>query len=446
MTIDEAREYVVIVNGGSGIIFQPSDTQYTYILTAKHNVEEDQIKIIRFSNINNIIEELPEISIDKNIGVNIFPHYDVNKDIAIIKIDKIRDLEEIFRIESNQIVSNIRLMGYPLLRRQEFINDKASWFRDSDNLSVHGSRSHGRIEARLQNREEYSEIVGHSGGGVVSIEDGKLLLMGIQNSMLSSKDHENLGSIEYTPIKYFDEIINKYQDELKPLHPHYLSCFSFLTDSAFSKVDNCFNSKKTIDILTKILKEKSKKVIESEITPICIKEYLSEELLLLKSQNNLILNSRDIWVIWLELLTILIILKNDDVKLDKLHNVLNRYRVFYSDIDDDFWVSHVNELPNANYSNLKKGGTVIVATRTAAKNNTHKLDSILGSIYQTAKDEHDIIHIDDAQEFPFDKYKYLNISAFKEGVLLEHYKEFLSLDVKSKVLKLQEFYRRLLND
>jgi hypothetical protein len=36
MTIDDITEYVACVNGGSGVIFQPVDEKYTYILTAKH--------------------------------------------------------------------------------------------------------------------------------------------------------------------------------------------------------------------------------------------------------------------------------------------------------------------------------------------------------------------------------------------------------------------------
>lgn len=33
--------YVVIVNNGSGCIFQPMDIQHSYMLTAKHNLEDE---------------------------------------------------------------------------------------------------------------------------------------------------------------------------------------------------------------------------------------------------------------------------------------------------------------------------------------------------------------------------------------------------------------------
>jgi hypothetical protein len=39
---DQLRPYVVIVNGGSGCIFQPMDIEHSYILTAKHNLEKEQ--------------------------------------------------------------------------------------------------------------------------------------------------------------------------------------------------------------------------------------------------------------------------------------------------------------------------------------------------------------------------------------------------------------------
>lgn len=35
MTKDNIKEYIVCINGGSGVIFQPMDEKYSYILTAK---------------------------------------------------------------------------------------------------------------------------------------------------------------------------------------------------------------------------------------------------------------------------------------------------------------------------------------------------------------------------------------------------------------------------
>jgi len=83
MKIDDIREYIVIVNGGSGCIFQPEDDACSYILTARHNILYNK----------NIISELTRFEFRDKTWRSIpvqrftkmddyFPHPD--KDIAII--------------------------------------------------------------------------------------------------------------------------------------------------------------------------------------------------------------------------------------------------------------------------------------------------------------------------------------------------------------------------
>lgn len=447
MTIDEAREYIVIVNGGSGVIFQPADENFSYILTAKHNIKSEIINITRFEKSGDDWTTPPIEPIEVEMGINYFPHHEYKKDIAIIKIPKIEGFNSIFRMDLDGISSNnFYLLGYPQKRRDEFAKKKSLWFRDDRNLSIHGSRDYGRIEGRLQNREEYNEIVGHSGGGILKIGINKIFLLGIQNSMLSNKDYEGLGSIEFTPIKFFDEIIDNNKESLQSLYPCYIENFSFLKDDSFN-VGKCINSNDTVDCLTRILKQKTTDVIESNITPLTIKNHLSERLMVLNGQDKSIILDKGIWVVWLELLTILKILKNGEISIENLSSVLSEYRLFYSDVNDDFWMNHLHELPKVNYSTLKKGGKVIVASNRPASNRVHKLSNIPPSIYKPAKKEFDInqIDIDNPDEFPFDKYKYINISAFKEGIIQERYEEFIHLEVPNKWRKLKELYKNLID-
>ena len=121
MNIDDIRKYVVVVNGGSGCIFQPVDKEYSYILTAKHNLTDNNNRIdtlIRFQYNKNKWEKLP-IEIDSLVeGKNYLSHPD--KDIAILKINRITDLEPIHRIDTNDILQepdNYCLCGYPETRR-----------------------------------------------------------------------------------------------------------------------------------------------------------------------------------------------------------------------------------------------------------------------------------------------------------------------------------------
>ncbi|MPM69266.1 hypothetical protein SDC9_116210 [bioreactor metagenome] len=94
MSIDAIKEYIVIVNEGSGCIFQPMDNSYSYVLTAKHNITNAKNQITQFTRfkLNNNTWTETKIPFEYLVeNENYFPH--PNRDIAIIKIEKIHDLE-----------------------------------------------------------------------------------------------------------------------------------------------------------------------------------------------------------------------------------------------------------------------------------------------------------------------------------------------------------------
>ena len=114
---DQCKQCSVIVDNGSGVLFQPMTEEYSYILTAKHNLyndakqgsykepkDKDDIKIT-FCDGN-----------DKQI-IDKYEHDSL--DIAILKIDKI-EFESPYKefIQPNNGYE-FKFYGYPEKRRNE---------------------------------------------------------------------------------------------------------------------------------------------------------------------------------------------------------------------------------------------------------------------------------------------------------------------------------------
>ena len=184
MSIDDIKEYVVIVNNGSGCIFQPMDNSYSYVLTAKHNITTADNKITqltRFKLNNNSWDEI-EIPFENLVeNENYFHNYE--RDLAIIKVGKIHDLECIIRIDDiEEERMGYLLVGYPETRRNANPDKKDNWYRCDENVTIQGLRAHQLREGKVPGNPGHEEIVGHSGGGILKISGDYISGIQIDNA------------------------------------------------------------------------------------------------------------------------------------------------------------------------------------------------------------------------------------------------------------------------
>src|SRR5690606_8580738 len=155
------------------------------------------------------------------------------------------------------------------------------------------------------------QIEGMSGGGILSIQGENVYIIGIQSEMKHAVWAS--GKICFVPTKYFSEIINyeEYNGLLTPLHPPYLGKFDFLQDIAFTLEVDFINENKIEDTRT-YLRNKAVDVINSGITPISIKELFNNKLLIDEDEFSC-LDTKNIWIGWLEFLTIFNIVKDENI-------------------------------------------------------------------------------------------------------------------------------------
>ncbi len=439
MTSDNIREYIVCVNGGSGVIFQPADQEHTYILTAKHVLNDignavynGQINVHYFDSATNQFIAIPPFQPGNQ---NYFPHVDPNVDIAIIRVSRIATPnKQIFLLSLGSDRSNYSLAGFPQIRRVTPIT--INCIRQDDGLAIKGEREHNRREASLPQNQNYQELVGTSGAGIFKISKDYLLLAGIQNGMVNG--NEALGNIEYTPISFFNQIANA-ENGLEEILPCYMKDFEFLRDQAFSLDLTALNEQAAIPVQN-YLRQKAQDVINTGVTPKAIKTFFLQRLLVDETNIDSLYKS-PIWVAWLEFLTIMNIVKYQTFNDEDLTAIFNSTRLKYIDYDKDWTFLCKSHLQHSDYHGLPIDGKVFIST----PKDPGDLSIIKrGQIISIVRDYDKSKFKADSGIDPFAHYTFIHTSVLKKNYILDRLAAYANIENGPQLLNtLKEQYDEL---
>jgi hypothetical protein len=449
MERDDLKKYSVIIEGGSGCLFQPMTDSYTYILTAKHLFFKEadngqgkdkvpyqngtEIVIERFVQCDNGWKK-ETIPFTLTEGETYFPHK--LADIAILKIEDLIEgfdnigVEDIFKNSDNY-----QLCGFPSNIRgvtREYTTHNILDFISS-NEYFHGARLSGTL------RQE--DIEGMSGGGILRILNNNISIIGIQSKMGVQKFPA--GEIGFVQIKFFKEIIDydENKEKLSELYPPHLKKFDFLIDDCFSlEVDEIDEFK--ISSTRKTLRNKAYEITQSDITPLGIKDLFKERLLIDEKESSC-LSHKAVWISWLEFLVIMNLMKGENLMKGMLSDLFNSYRLKYLNIDD--WTgSFRNTLLESDYIGLKEDSTVVVNTRCAPKSNKYL-------IIKKGKMP-DIANVYDKRGFrtdigidPYTSFNFVHLDFFKSKCIIEKLDEYQNLDEIQLIEKIKIEYNELFN-
>jgi hypothetical protein len=336
-----------MVDGGSGVLFQPMTEEYSYVLTARHNLynDTDQDSYTQPKDREDIKITLHDGS-EKNIVKN-YEHDSL--DIAVLKIDKIEIESPIKQFNEVKNGDAYKFYGYPEIRRQnQKVEDRIQYF----DLTV-GEVLKTQIVSKNEEYFEKKSIDGCSGGGVFKEDGDNFYLVGIECRMdAQSKLEEDNKRLRFVFIEVFDEIIKKNPSELEPLYPPYMNDFNLLIDNIFL-LNNMEEKEKNIiqDRLRHIATNLSKK-----LKPIDIKNTFS----LLESyhdKNNYI--NRELWSMYLEFIIISVFIDSSSpintIGLDEI----NRKRKFLFMKAKD-WKYDKQTILTSDFTSLGNNGLVIV--------------------------------------------------------------------------------------
>lgn len=447
MTPEQLKTYIVSLKGGSGCLFQPmiGANTYTYILTAKHLFEGTEldidgkqrafntsdghiIPITRLTYLDDIWSEIV-FNFEFRNGVNYFASPDA--DAAILKIDFIPGFSEIF--QSNISNGGYGLYGYPEIYEKSKAGEKSTEHSISRLISAGVQNYRAQLESTTL---AHAQINGMSGGGIVKIMNDGISIIGIQSKV----SHQTLagGQIDFVPIHYFNQIITAVADpnKLSALYPPFLNSFEFLKDDAFLlAVDEIDEENIAGARLT--LRNKAEKIVQSGITPQGIKELFESRLLIIEGEINCF-SHKEIWIAWLEFLTILNIVKYDPIQKTMLSEIFNSYRLKY--IDGHGWTDVRKDFGRSDYAGLKPDSTIFVSSKTPPKSSF-----ILkkGKVIDIAKPYDKRGFKTDEGIDPFTCFDFVHLEHFKEVCIIRKLDEYQNLNEVQLLQKLKSEYHEL---
>lgn len=444
----EIKQYHVQIGSGSGCLFQPiiGDPAFTYVLTAKHLfdyerrdndgklktvIAEDgsEFPLIRVMFVDDgWVEEIETFTLFRS--QTYFPHE--TADVAILKIRYIEGFDKIYLRDFSKDVSDYCLYGYPRQLADNNVGNKDINY-DLDRLAGVSDRS---TLAQLANRNlVHKDVVGMSGGGIVKDEGDYLSIIGIQSEM----KHEQWpsGQISFVPVKYLNEIVEAYADSLFPLYPPHMKDFDLLSDSAFD-LDVEAVDKPKFSSAEQYLKNKSLEVANSDITPIKIREFFKEKLLVNEEERSC-LPSESLWIAWLEFLTFINIRSGTPLDFSQIPELFNNTMLKHTVVED--WTSlFKNILPKSDFSGLVEGGIVVVNSQKAPKK-TYALPA--GRIIDIAIPYEKRGFRTDKGIDPYTSFNFVHLSYFKDKCIIEEIDRLVNMTEEELIAELKIIYNGL---
>ncbi|MDP1879589.1 MAG: hypothetical protein Q8K60_01455 [Parachlamydiaceae bacterium] len=324
MDENDLKRYTVILDGGSGVLFQPLDETKTYILSAKHvfykKVEHDngpdtkELKDRIIYRLSTDQETPIEIKLKK--GVNYYEHD--HADAAIIVLDEISCFDQIFIDERNSSFDGFNLTGYPESKCNA--NDKYDKHSIKDLITYDNSLITLRL---VVNHLDHKQITGFSGGGIIKTNGDSLLLAGIQSR---TPIEDCNGEIQVVPIKRFEEIVDS--NNLSKLLPSYLSNIELLINSIISYNETLPSLKPKLQLAIRRQFEQ----VKCELDTIYSSSYIKKS-----STSPTGIKSKRFWTSFLEYALIISLLEVDGFNEDILAKMNITKKFIFSDSSKDIY-------------------------------------------------------------------------------------------------------------
>lgn len=340
------RKLSVVVNEGSGCLFQPATQEYTYVLTVKHNVAEEESGIL-FDNIK-IIKFYPQVASLTPIKTYLHP----TLDLALIKVPYQKELNFPIFFNKPQRNDRLRIAGYPSYKREgdddwlQTILARADIDTNDSQYEVIGEQPFFTAEKTPQ-----ETIIGFSGSGLFDESSELPVLKGMMPSLVSAGGEHN--RLNVLNIHCFNEIIIR--EGLLPILPKCLINFEDYSNASFTKFAD-----EVQFLLEQVFKERG-----HTISPFQIIEVLKRKLFLpFKDNYKDHVIDFELWKGWLVLLSFLWIIGDDKVKVNEVIKVLANeqeimLRYFHAEGDkrmSDFLEFILNDV----YSEINANENIII--------------------------------------------------------------------------------------
>lgn len=424
-------KHSVMVNQGSGCLFQPNDSDYTYVLTAKHCITDENKQILDKENISVFDDSGKKLDVKER-------YYHHTEDAAILTVEKIDGINLYYTSCTDS--QDLILFGYPQRKRgEQYEFDKIDCqvnFELGDLIEI---KSNDPLFT-----EEFSvkeNTVGFSGCGVFKKSNDSLLLVGIVYRL--SEERGVGAKILLQPKKCFMDIVSKNKKALAPLIPKHLTSFEDYKENIWNGFDSELDGSRIR------LEDIAAEVIKKNITPMLICKLYRDKLCV--PRNNDLVNDNELWSGWLELLTYCK-LDNDLIESEKeqieILRLLMKNRRFFYNSEVKEWRSLLGDIIRQDLRELGKGACIIVNTICSytprkTKVSFNNIVNDIGRVHLSrsrmrvdegidpAKD-FTFIHLLEFKERIFDNDNLINLGYGDEEKITEELKKSIKLAFKNE--------------
>jgi len=346
---DIIRKNTVVIDDGSGVILQPMTQEYSYVVTAKHVIQNDKDDVSKgFKSQNDI--KIYTTADTKIAPVDFYYHNDF--DLAILKVEYMGS-DILIKHNTCQFDERLQLWGFPKFSANHRNKEKPRKDWIESYAATVCSVSSDKLECKADDNVEISGLEGFSGGGLFDIAGNQIYLAAIEYRVHNPDAYVN--RICSVPIQNLQKILD--ENNLLPICPPYLSFLSELTSEAFQSLS--FFNPQTKEKLANLFNQLSKNKIEqASFTPYSLinknKEFINE----LNNESKSIEN-KELWVAFLEFLQVYELLDQQFKWNEEFVNYLTKNFKFLYFIDES-WKNKLKDIVLFDCGDLVNEGYLIL--------------------------------------------------------------------------------------
>lgn len=423
------RAHSVIVADGSGVLIQPSSNTYSYILTAKHVVQDgDSIKSCQDINVE--LVGRGRIEIEACVTHE-------SRDAAILKTKTLVDSTIIRSIDTAKYEDKAIFSGFPATRRGRAPEERLHNYSGAV-VSV----DKDLFTLALNGVPDVSQITGSSGGGVYSVTDDEPYLIGVEFKMEGNPAKEPNGRVLCMSLSVFDEIIQLNEGYGK-LYPDYLQCFSSVATHTF-KFEGV-GLPQSVEYVRNKLHAVASALHQKNIPPPSQLYEMYKENYLIKGRPNQDLFEIKLWISFLEFIVICSLLDNLEELDIQYFNPQKKQRRFLFSGSKENWLHQLESIYSSDFRGLEKGGVIVVST--AMYNGRFgpselKMEQVVGDISRAPTKGPKI----DVGRNPFEDYTLVHMDGLHEKCVVQkedeyaQYGEYRDLSSEALIKKIKGEY------
>lgn len=347
---DIIRKNTVVVDDGSGVILQPMTKEYSYVVTAKHVIQNDKDDVSKgFKSLENI--SIYTVSDSKLKPVDFIYHPVL--DLAIIKIDYHHSNIQVFDGHL-QRDDRIELWGFPNYNSEKHRNNSVSKDKWLECYVANVVKSTDElIESAPTENPEITGLQGFSGGGQWILKGNKAFLCTIEYKVTTPDSYVNrLCAISAKRISQLLQL-----NDWQIIKPVYFACFKELESEVFDSLEfqTENNRKKFINTLAM---HSNNKAEPKEFSPLHLIQKTNGFVnTIMKDPNSL--DNKRIWISVLEFLQTYEILSPQNSWDNEFIEYLScRYKFLY--LGNESWRKNINSIVLFDCEDLNEGGMLVL--------------------------------------------------------------------------------------